>query len=155
MIQSCPLCNNIRELPADNLVWQFPYSVALLGPWQYYTGYCVLISRVHFAELHQMPAADRGKFLEEMVMLERAIAETFQPRKMNCESLGNQVPHLHWHLFPRSMEDPETLKPVWIALARADQDDSERRRLQTSSLSKVEIITRLRSALTQLQAPTP
>ena len=153
MIPSCPLCNNIRELPADNLVWQFPLSVAFLGPWQYYTGYCVLVSRIHYAELHQMPTAERPKFLEEMVTLERAIAETFQPRKMNCESLGNQVPHLHWHLFPRSIQDPDTLKPVWIAIARAEEDEGEKHRLHTGTLSRGEIIARLKSTLHQLQAP--
>src|SRR5437870_1156826 len=103
MTASCPLCDQLarrHQLPDDELVWQFPHSVALLGPWQYYTGYCVLVSRVHHAELHQMPAPDRAAFLEEMALLGHAIDIAFKPRKLNCESLGNQVPHLHWHLFP-------------------------------------------------------
>src|SRR6478735_8284763 len=125
----CPLCdklNQIQQLPADQLVWQFPHSIAILGPWQYYTGYCVLIARTHATELHQLPAAERAAFLDEMVVLSHAIATAFQPRKLNCESLGNQVPHLHWHLFPRRYDDPEALKPVWVGFERAEQNAAEK-----------------------------
>ena len=154
----CPLCNKLTrlsELPDDELVWQFPHSVTLLGPWQYHTGYCVLVSRSHATELHQLSASERSAFLGEMALLTQAIDEAFQPRKMNCELLGNQVPHLHWHLFPRRADDPDALQAVWLAFARAEQDAAEKQRLQTASLPRVEIAGRLRSTLRQLQAPTP
>ena len=63
MAAACPLCdklNRLTELPDDELVWQFPHSVALLGPWQYYTGYCILVSRLHHGELHQMSGPVRS-----------------------------------------------------------------------------------------------
>ena len=50
---------------------------------------------------------------------------------MNYELLGNQVPHLHWHLFPRYAHDPDVLKPVWLALDRAERDAEQRRRMET------------------------
>src|ERR1700694_4734407 len=46
---------------------------------------------------------------------------TYHPHKLNYELLGNQVPHLHWHLFPRSKQDADHLKPVWLALDAAEQ----------------------------------
>ena len=153
----CPLCDKLtrlRELPGDDVVWQFPHSVALLGPWQYHTGYCVLVSRIHATDLHHLPADVRPAFLDEMVNLTQAIDTTFQPRKMNCELLGNQVPHLHWHLFPRRHDDPETLKAVWLALDRAERDDGEMQRLQTASIARSEIAARLRRTLLQMHAPT-
>ena len=153
----CPLCDKLTrliELPADDLVWEFSHSVALLGPWQYYTGYCVLVSRVHCTELHHLPVPQRTAFLGEMVTLAHAIDIAFQPRKMNCESLGNQVPHLHWHLFPRRHDDPDSLKAVWLALDRAQEDEREKQRLQGASLSRAEITARLRRALERLHAPT-
>jgi diadenosine tetraphosphate (Ap4A) HIT family hydrolase len=156
MSDPCLFCNKLarlRDLPADELVWQFPHSIALLGPWQYYTGYCVLVSRNHFAELHQVPKVERSAFLDEMVLLSQAIALAFEPRKMNCESLGNQVPHLHWHLFPRRHDDPDALKPVWLALDRAERDEDEKRRLQTSPLPRIGIANRLRDAIRQQTEP--
>ena len=153
----CPLCDKLtrlRELPAADVVWQFPHSVALLGHWQYHTGYCVLVSRIHAAELHHLPADVRPAFLDEMVKLTQAIDTAFQPRKMNCDLLGNQVPHLHWHLFPRRHDDPETLKAVWLAFDRAERDDGEMQRLQTASIARSEIAARLRRTLLQMHAPT-
>ena len=147
---NCPLCQKIAataELPADELICQLPNSTVLLGPWQFYQGYCVLVSRVHATELSQLPAPERAAFLEEMCTVARAIEEAFQPHKLNCELLGNQVPHLHWHLFPRYRTDPEALKPVWLALDRADRDESERRRLQTGILPGGEIAAKLRARL--------
>ncbi len=158
MNNPCLLCDKlsrIQELPADDVVWQFPHSVALLGPWQYYTGYCVLITRTHHTELHQLDPVTRQIFLEEMTLLAKAIEITFQPRKMNYELLGNQVPHLHWHLFPRSNDDPDTLKPVWLALDMAERDAAEKNRLQSAALSRGEIAVRLRTTLKKLEAPLP
>ena len=153
MAPPCPLCIKLRDLPAEQLVWQFPHSVAFLGPWQYYTGYCVLVARTHATEIHHLPANERASFLEEMSCMAHAIDKTFQPRKMNCESLGNQVPHLHWHLFPRRDDDPDHLKPVWLALERAEQDPAEKLRLQTPPAPQSDLIARLRSTLHELQAP--
>src|SRR6516162_2690674 len=125
----CPFCRKLttlHELPDEEIVWQFAHSVALLGTWQYYHGYCLLIARQHAAELHQLPDDVRRAYLEEMCLLAQAVAECFQPRKLNYELLGNQVPHLHWHLFPRRPDDPEVQKPVWLALDRAERDEAER-----------------------------
>jgi hypothetical protein len=38
----CPFCRKLsaaHELPPGEVVWQFPHSLALLGPWQFYRGY--------------------------------------------------------------------------------------------------------------------
>jgi diadenosine tetraphosphate (Ap4A) HIT family hydrolase len=32
---------------------------------------------------------------------------------MNYELLGNQVPHIHWHLVPRLPADPDLRSPIW------------------------------------------
>src|SRR5262245_51009490 len=136
---SCFFCEKLArldELPDDEVVWRFPGSVALLGPWQYYTGYCILVARRHSTELSQLSFTERHVYFEEMCALASAIEEAFQPRKMNYELLGNQVSHLHWHLFPRRADDPETLKPVWLALERAERDEAWRMQLLGCGQSK-------------------
>jgi diadenosine tetraphosphate (Ap4A) HIT family hydrolase len=77
---ACPLCDKVafvHELPADELVWEFPHSIAFLGPWQYYTGYCVLVARSHATELHHLRADIRAAFFDEMIQLSRAIEQAF------------------------------------------------------------------------------
>jgi diadenosine tetraphosphate (Ap4A) HIT family hydrolase len=53
----------------------------------------------------------------EMAEVAHALARAFDPRKLNCESLGNGTPHLHWHLIPRYATDPHPRGPVWEDLA--------------------------------------
>jgi diadenosine tetraphosphate (Ap4A) HIT family hydrolase len=98
---------------------------------------------------------ERIAFLNEMCLLARAIELAFQPRKLNYELLGNQVPHLHWHLFPRSGADPDVFKPVWLALERADGDPAERRRLQAAPSRRADTTAALRSTLRTLFTGSP
>lgn len=129
----CRKLSMLGELPADEVVWQFPHSVALLGPWQFYQGYCILVSRRHATELSQLTDGERLAYLDEMCMLARAIEECFRPHKLNYELLGNQVPHLHWHIFPRYPADADRLGPVWLTLNRAEHDAEQKRHLEIGS----------------------
>jgi diadenosine tetraphosphate (Ap4A) HIT family hydrolase len=149
----CPFCQKLARpetLSSDEVVWEFPHSVALLGTWQYFHGYCILIARRHATELSQLVDDERRGYFDEMCLLARAMEECFQPRKLNYELLGNQVPHLHWHLFPRHQYDPHALQPVWLALDRAERDEQERRRLQTGPCPRRDTIQALQAKLTTL-----
>jgi len=152
MSTDCPFCEKLtrlRELPDEEIVGQFAHSVALLGPWQFYHGYCILVARTHATELSQLSPDERHGYFDEMCRLAGAIEVCFKPHKLNYELLGNQVPHLHWHLFPRQANDPEALKPVWLALDRAEHDENERRRLQTGPISRPETAALLRRCLAE------
>ena len=156
MTDDCPFCRKLADLaalPAEEVVWHFPHSVALLGQWQFYRGYCVLIARSHATELSGLPDLERRAYLDEMCLLARAIEQAFGPHKLNYELLGNHVPHLHWHLFPRAADDPDRLRPVWFALEKADTDAAEKARLQTGGVPRTEAVARLRHWLTANGAP--
>lgn len=152
---NCKMCGAVADLNAADrsvLVWHFPHSVAFVGPWQFYNGYCLLVSREHATELSQL-GPNRTAFLNEMAVLAEAIEVCFQPHKLNCELLGNLVPHLHWHIFPRSADDPEQLQPVWIALERAKTDPAEDQRLKTGTVPLDAVRARLRDWLAAHNAP--
>jgi len=40
------------------------------------------------------------------------------PHKVNLASLGNVVPHVHWHVIPRFLDDRHYPDPVWAAPRR-------------------------------------
>ncbi len=155
MPHDCPLCQAVAATQqhwSGRVVWNFPHSIAVLGPWQYYSGYCLLVSRRHATELSQL-GPERLPFLEEMAWLAEAIEACFRPLKLNYELLGNQVPHLHWHLFPRYADDPERQRPVWRALEAAERDAAEQQRLQQGRHSLDECLQRLQQWLSQRGAP--
>ena len=52
-----------------------------------------------------------------MWKVEQALREVMQPLKVNLASLGNLVPHLHWHVIPRYADDAHFPAPVWAPAA--------------------------------------
>lgn len=153
----CIFCKRLAELerlPSADVVWPFPHSVAFLGAWQYYPGYCVLAARAHATELSGLSDAVRRAYLDEMCLLARAIEASVRPHKLNYELLGNQVPHLHWHIFPRFLADPDAAKPVWLALDAAERDAGMRRRYEAGPHDRAATVANLRCHLQALGAPT-
>ena len=73
----------------------------------------LLVLRCHATELFELPVGERGAHLEEVSRVAEAIARALRPVKMNYELLGNQVPHIHWHLIPRLPTDPDLRSPIW------------------------------------------
>ena len=110
----------------------------------------MVVARTHATELSQLHPQERMGYLDEMCRLAHVLEMCFQPRKLNYELLGNQVPHLHWHLFPRRADDADALKPVWLALDRAERNDTDRRRLETGSISRAETTALIRTRLREV-----
>ena len=44
--------------------------------------------------------------MEEVNLVAKAVAQVYEARKINYELLGNQLPHIHWHVIPRLAGDP-------------------------------------------------
>jgi diadenosine tetraphosphate (Ap4A) HIT family hydrolase len=50
--------------------------------------------------------------------VEAALRRSLAPDKVNVASLGNQIPHVHWHVIPRFADDSHFPQPVWCAPQR-------------------------------------
>ena len=48
-----------------------------------------------------------------MYVVEEAQQSILSPDKINLASLGNMVPHLHWHVIPRWRGDRHFPDPIW------------------------------------------
>tara|TARA_B110000495_G_C22636186_1_gene378044 strand:- start:63 stop:353 length:291 start_codon:yes stop_codon:yes gene_type:complete len=57
--------------------------------------------------------AQRNLLMRVVVGVEEIVANTMKPLKINLASLGNQVPHLHWHIIPRYEDDPYFPDSIW------------------------------------------
>ncbi|MCA9451293.1 MAG: HIT family protein [Nitrospiraceae bacterium] len=80
---------------------------------QFFAGWTVLVLKDHVSELFDLSKVARGMLMEEVTHVAQALTQVFDAKKINYELLGNQVPHIHWHLIPRLKTDPDPLKPVW------------------------------------------
>jgi diadenosine tetraphosphate (Ap4A) HIT family hydrolase len=46
------------------------------------------------------------------MLVARALNDELRPAKMNYEIHGNTVPHLHLHVYPRTLKDPFVGRPI-------------------------------------------
>ena len=74
----------------------------------------------HVAEFSDLPVADRGVCMDAVAWVERVLRKHLHPAKINLASLGNVVPHLHWHVIARFEWDSRFPAPVWAAAVRSD-----------------------------------
>jgi len=61
---------------------------------------------------------ERGQLLAAVNAVETALRQIIAPDKINLASLGNQVPHLHWHVIARFVGDAHFPQPIWSARLR-------------------------------------
>ncbi|MBI1906148.1 MAG: HIT family protein [Rhodocyclales bacterium] len=105
----CPLCNS----QAETLVWNAgPCRVILVSDADY-PGYCRVVWNEHVAEMTDLSAPERAVLLDTVCATEAALRALLQPDKINLASLGNMVPHLHWHIIPRFRDDRHYPQAIW------------------------------------------
>lgn len=79
---------------------------------------CRVIWQEHVAEMTDLSAADRVEIMEMVWLVESAMREVLRPTKINLASLGNMVPHLHWHVIARFEGDACFPAPIWATTKR-------------------------------------
>ena len=117
----CLICERIELIKQGknpHFVKELETGYVVIGDGQYFNGYTLFLAKEHVTELHQMEYETKIKFLEEMSIVQEAVAKAFQAEKMNIELLGNGDAHVHWHLFPRKAGDMKGYGhngrgPVW------------------------------------------
>ena len=114
---ACELCSR----PGGEICWEDQHCRVVLVQGQDgrdYPGTCRVIWRRHVAEMTDLGAANRRHLMDLVFATEAALRQLCQPHKINLASLGNMVPHLHWHVVPRYADDAHFPSPIWAAARR-------------------------------------
>lgn len=77
-----------------------------------------VVWNAHAAEWTDLDTAGQHECLRVVAAVERVLRERLSPVKINLASLGNMVPHLHWHVIARFDWDSHFPQPVWGARQR-------------------------------------
>lgn len=109
---TCPACSGAWPRP-DHHLTDLGLSKVYLHDDQFFPGWTVVVFQRHATELFHLAPTERIQLMEEVNLVAKTLAQTYQARKVNYELLGNQLPHIHWHLIPRLATDPNPLEPVW------------------------------------------
>jgi diadenosine tetraphosphate (Ap4A) HIT family hydrolase len=87
--------------------WYLPYN-------QTYRGHGVLVfDPRHAIRIDQLSADEWAAYAADLQFVVRAIVGVCKPDHVNVESLGNLMPHLHWHVIPRYKHDWRWGAPIW------------------------------------------
>jgi diadenosine tetraphosphate (Ap4A) HIT family hydrolase len=110
----CPLCV-ARE---ERVLWRDRRCRIVLVADNDYPAFCRVIWNAHVREMTDLTKSQRAHFLTVVYAVEQTLRGLMQPEKINLASLGNQVPHLHWHVIPRFNDDAHFPDPIWAAKKR-------------------------------------
>lgn len=86
------------------------------------------------ASAYWLDVLDAGRLLERH----------FEPVKMNYDTLGNALPHLHTHLVPRFADDPRPGEPFPFPDQPWPRQNEEAFRVEVEALRR--IVTALRTS---------
>ena len=103
------LCNPASE----QVLWQDGFCRVTLVDDPDYLGFCRVILERHMSEMTDLSAPERARLMDAVYAAKAALREVLAPDKINLASLGNVVPHLHWHVISRHRDDPHFPKTIW------------------------------------------
>lgn len=112
---SCVFC----EAEGGDVLWRDALCRVVLADEPGYPGFLRVIANAHVQEMTDLDFASRARLLAVVLAAESALREVMAPDKVNLASLGNLVPHLHWHVIARFRDDPHFPRPVWCEPLRA------------------------------------
>lgn len=112
---SCDLCRT----DGGEVVWRDDFSRIVIVGDRDYPGFCRVILNRHVREMTDLAHDERMRLMNVVFAVETGVRELLAPDKVNLASLGNQVPHLHWHVVPRFRGDRHFPAPIWANATRA------------------------------------
>ena len=141
-VTACPLCERVDGI----LVWQDDdWRLVRTTDTPAHPAFWRLVLKRHAAELSDLTAAERHRVVDLLALVEQVLRDGLQPAKINLASLGNLVPHLHWHVIARFADDAHFPQPVWAAPQRPLDDGA----LQSLSARLPAVAAALAAALSR------
>ncbi len=135
----CELCSG----PGGELVLRHERWRVVLVDDAAYPGFCRVIWNAHAKEMTDLPTHERAELMEAVWQVETAVRAIMQPDKVNLATLGNVVPHLHWHVIPRYADDAQFPAPVWAEARRSTASEVLAARREKLPMLRDTIIKRL------------
>lgn len=111
---NCPLCAD----DGGEVLWRDDLCRVIRVDDPSYPGFCRVIFNAHVMEMTDLPPEQRQRLMDVVWATEAGVREVCAPDKINLASLGNMVPHLHWHVIPRWQDDPCFPDAIWAAARR-------------------------------------
>ena len=140
---SCVGCERVTAIKAGrnaDFVAELSESYVTLADEQAYRGYCILYLKDHQEDLAALSFERQGGLWDDVARVAAALRRELSPERINYACLGNLLRHVHWHVTPRYLDDPEPQHPIWVRpLAE--------RRVALPAAERQDLVKKIRKAL--------
>ena len=139
-METCELCRSAGGF----VLWESPLCRVVRVDEPDFPGFCRVVWTEHVAEMTDLSQDERSYLMHVVFAVESALRWLYSPDKINLASFGNVVPHMHWHVIPRWLDDSHFPQPIWemrqrdVTTARVSVDNSSLRRELASRLDPIE-----------------
>ncbi|HYC42664.1 MAG TPA: HIT family protein [Noviherbaspirillum sp.] len=141
--EACELCMH----PGGEVIYRDDnYRIVLVDD-ERYPGFCRVIWNAHKREMTDLTTAERAILIAAVWQVEEAVREVMQPDKVNVASLGNVVPHMHWHIVPRYENDAHFPNPIWGEIKRTPSSADLAKRSALVSRLREKLLERFEQSL--------
>ena len=136
MSTSCVFCEIIAGTATAARLHEDAATVAVLDLRQSNPGHVLVLPRTHVVSLDQLPDALCAPVMKTVVAMTRAVQACFRPDgisvwQSNGEGANQEVPHVHFHVFPRWKDDEHVrIYPGTVADARPAELEQLAQRLR-------------------------
>jgi len=110
---NCTLCKDDIKPEEGQLIWRGDDCRIILVNDLDLPGFCRVIWNRHVPEMTDLTGGEREHLMTLVFAVEKAMRHVMHPDKINVASLGNMVPHIHWHVIPRFKDDAFFPGTVW------------------------------------------
>ena len=141
VVAGCPLC----EDTGGRLVFEGSQFRVICAAELGFPAFYRLVWREHMREFSELSKEDRATCMEAVTIIEQCLREALSPTKVNLATLGNVVPHLHWHVIARFDWDSHFPGPVWAGAQRERATAREAEVTAKLPVLEQRMIERLRS----------
>ncbi len=115
MTAHCSLC---QTTSVSQLIWQSPQLRIIWGSEADHPCLVQVIWQAHAREMCDLNEAEKSLLMHAVFAVETAMKAQLSPQKLNLASLGNWVPHVHWHIIPRWDDDAHWPNSIWAVKQR-------------------------------------
>ncbi len=130
----CPLCSPSGE----KVVFKDDLFRVIYVEDEDYPGYFRLILNVHCKEMSELWKNEQQRIVVALTAIEKVMIAQMKPDKVNWAQLGNNIPHLHWHIIARFKDDKTFPGSIWAAPRReTDKEILKQRKAQAELCCKI------------------
>jgi histidine triad (HIT) family protein len=119
----CYFCEVVERTKNERVVYETDSVIAIIDPRQANPGHILVIPKDHFPDIYALSEEAGSEIMKAMILLSRIVRKAFELDGLsiwqsNGPGAHQEVPHVHFHIHPRKMDDgllrvyPRWLDPI-------------------------------------------